>query len=170
MSSSRFLIAPGLLVLLLSLSACSAPAPSPTDTPPTPAVSAASSAPAEPQTDEAAVAAFKKWAAQYNDNDWESQYQTLVAAQREIISEKAYVACRDKDAAPQFEWLRLVSTKAGVETKIPGTSVKLPATVVVTRFRVSDLTLPITAHMFYEQGAWHWSMTKENIEGCGTKE
>jgi hypothetical protein len=135
---------------------------------PTPATPSATP-PAEPQTGEAAAAAFKKWTTQYNNNEWELHYQSLVAAQKAVISEKAYVTCRDKGTAPQFKWLRLVSTKAGVKSKIAGTSVTLPATVVVARFRVSGFTLPVTAHMFYEEGFWHWSMTKENLAGCKKK-
>lgn len=170
---SRFALA--LLGLVLALSACTTPAsttpsasstPTPVPVSPSSTAEASPTAPAEPQTGEAAAAAFKKWTTQYNNNEWELHYQTLVPAQQKVISEKRYVACRDKDTSPEFKWLRVVSTKPNVKTKIPGTSVTLPATVVVVRFRVMGFSLPVTAHMFYEDGSWRWSMTKENITKC----
>lgn len=168
--------APALLALLIPLSACTTSAsttPSAASTAITVTESSAQETPnssptepAEPQTDAAAVAAFKKWTTQYNNNEWELQYQTLVSAQQKVISEKRYITCRDEDTSPEATWLRSVSAKANVKTKIPGTSVTLPATVVIARFRVSGISLPVTAHMFYEGGAWRWSMTKENISNC----
>lgn len=135
--------------------------PSPTPTP-TPSVTA------QPQTGDAAAAAFKLWVAQYNAEEWDKHYATLVDAQRKVISEKRYTACRDKSVNPSFKWVKTVKTKANVQSKIPGTSRTQPATLVTARLKVQGFTLPITAHMFYEGGSWHWSMTKENLKGCTT--
>lgn len=103
---------------------------------------------------------------QYNAEQWDLHYATLVLAQRAIISEKRYTDCRNSKTSPTFKWIKTAKTKAGVSTKIPGTSKTQPATVVTARLRVQGWTLPVTAHMFYESGAWHWSMTKENVAGC----
>jgi hypothetical protein len=166
---------------VLALSACSPAPTNPTTTaasasaPPsatatqsaTPTPTATTtSIPAEPQTGAAAAAAFKTWVKQYNAEQWDRHYATLVAAQRKIITEKRYTTCRDKSINPTFKWVKTVKTKANVKSKIPGTSKTQPATLVTARLRVQGFTLPITAHMFYEDGAWHWSMTKENIQGC----
>lgn len=40
------------------------------------------------------------------------------------------------------------------------------AKVVTARPGVQGWALPVFARMFYEAGAWHWSMTKENVAGC----
>jgi hypothetical protein len=124
------------------------------------------SSPAQPHTDAAAAAAFHTWVNQYNAEQWDRHYATLVAAQRNVISEKRYTACRDSSTNPTFKWIKTVKTKADVPTKIPGTSKTQPATVVTARLRVQGWTLPVPADMFYEDGEWHWSMTKENIAGC----
>jgi len=101
-----------------------------------------------------------------NAEEWDKHYATLVDAQRKVISEKRYTACRDKSVNPSFKWVKTVKTKANVQSKIPGTSRTQPATLVTARLKVQGFTLPITAHMFYEGGSWHWSMTKENLKGC----
>ena len=103
---------------------------------------------------------------QYNAEQWDQHYRTLVAAQQKLISAKKYAACRDKSVNPTFRWVKTVKTKDNVMSSIPGTSKKAPATLVTVRLRVSGFTLPITAHMFYEDGTWRWSMTKENLKGC----
>lgn len=169
-----------LLSIVLALAACS-PAPTPTTTPPTASSSASPgstaspaptasatnpSTPAQPQTGAAAAEAFKTWVKQYNAEQWHQHYRTLVSAQQKLISAKKYAACRDKSVNPTFKWVKTVKTKPNVKSSIPGTSKKAPATLVTARLRVSGFTLPITAHMFYEDGVWRWSMTKENLKGC----
>ena len=42
----------------------------------------------------------------------------------------------------------------------------LPATKVSAQVETSDLKVPVEAHMYREDGAWKWSMTKENIANC----
>jgi hypothetical protein len=143
-----------------SLSAAVTPSATAVPTPTTPSV------PVQPQTSDAAAAAFQTWVKQYNAEQWDRHYATLVAAQRSIITEKQYAACRDKSVNPIFKWVKTVKTRADVKSKIPGTSRTQPATLVTARLRVQGFTLPITAHMFYEDGAWRWSMTKENLKGC----
>ena len=180
---SRALMAP-ILGVVLALSACSAtPAPVPAAASPTASTSATSGssptasaaptasattapAPAQPQTGAAAADAFKTWVGQYNAEQWDHHYRTLVSAQQKLISAKKYAACRDKSVNPTFKWVKTVKTKANVMSSIPGASKKAPATLVTARLRVSGFTLPITAHMFYEDGMWRWSMTKENLKGC----
>jgi len=69
--------------------------------------------------------------------------------------------------ADQRQEIRGVPGQVGEShVQVPGTSKKAPATLVTARLRVSGFTLPITAHMFYEDGMWRWSMTKENLKGC----
>ena len=170
-----------LLLAVVALSGCAAPAPvtsapvavtpPPTSasTPPAslPTESAEPSSTAQPQTRSAAAAAFETWVKQFNAEQWDEHHATLVGAQRKLISAKQYAACRNKKTTPTFKWIRTASTKPNVITRIPGTSVKAPATVVVARLRVSNaVTMPVTAHIFYEDGTWHWSMTKENLAGC----
>jgi hypothetical protein len=166
---------------VLALTACSA-APVTSAPPPTastsatpvttatasaaPTASAIPSTPTQPRTGAAAADAFKTWVEQYNAEQWDKHYRTLVSAQQKLISGKKYAACRDKSVNPTFKWVKTVKTKANVMSSIPGTSKKAPATLVTVRLRVSGFTLPITAHMFYEDGMWRWSMTKENIKGC----
>lgn len=167
----------GFVMAISACSAVSAPTTTPTAyasaTPvPTvipsasPTASATPSIPAQPQTGAAAADAFKAWVKQYNAEQWDQHYKTLVSAQQKVISAKKYAACRDKSVNPTFKWVKTVKTKANVMSSIPGTSKKAPATLVTVRLRVSGFTLPITAHMFYEDGMWRWSMTKENVKGC----
>lgn len=153
---------PTTTVVSASASPASTATPSATPTP----TATAPSVPAEPQTGEAAAAAFKTWVKQYNSEQWNRHYATLVDAQRKIITEKRYTTCRDKSVNPVFKWVKTVKTKTDVKSTIPGTSKRQPATLVTARLRVQGFTVPITAHMFYEDGAWHWSMTKENLQGC----
>ncbi len=133
---------------------------------PTEAAQAPSSAPAQPETEEAAAQAFKTWVKQYNAEEWDQHYLALVAEQQKLISAGRYAACRDKSVNPTFKWIKTVKTKADVMTSIPGTPRKAPATQVTVRLRVGGFTMPITAHMFYQDGAWRWSMTKENLKSC----
>ena len=174
----------GALLTLIAIGGCAAPqsaqsgpvpetSPSTATQPATPGTQpSTSSSPspsttAEPRTNRAAAAAFKTWVAQFNAEQWDKHYATLVNAQRKLISAKKYAACRNKKVTPTFKWIKTASTKANVKTTIPGTSLKKLATRVIARLRVSGtVTLPVTAHMFYEEGAWRWSMTKENLRGC----
>lgn len=71
---------------------------------------------------------------------------------RKVITEKRYAACRDKSVNPTSKWVKTVKTKANVKSKIPGTSRTQPATLVTARLRVQGFTVPITAHMYYEEG------------------
>lgn len=167
-----------MIVITLGLAGCSSgtsesPLPS-TDpatlsaaSPATPTTAPSSTPPAQPETDDAAAAAFRTWVEQFNAGQWDEHWATLVSAQQQLITEEQYAACRDRSKSPEFTWVKLASTKSGVDTNIPGTSISQPSTEVVARVKVSGATLPVTAHMFYENGAWRWSMTEENLKGCG---
>lgn len=177
------LIAAPVCACLVALAGCTATQPSPaspspavassgppsgtTSGSPTPSVPVPTpSAPGQPKTNKAAADAFHTWVNQYNSEQWDRHYATLVTAQRKVISEKRYTACRDASTNPTFKWIKTTKTKADVPSKIPGTSTTQRATLVIARLRVQGWTLPVTAHMFYENGEWHWSMTKENIARC----
>lgn len=165
----------GVILALLAFSGCTATQPSPTAPAPAASATTVAASPAtpfpttsgQPRTNRAAAAAFRTWVAQFNAEDWDKHYATLVSAQRKLISAKKYAACRNKKASPTFKWIKTASTKANVKTKIPGTSLKMRATRVIARLRMyGTVTVPVTAHMFYEEGEWRWSMTKENLAGC----
>ncbi len=177
----RTLIVP-VLGVVLALSACSA-VPAPAVAPPTAPTSAmpkspvtasatptasvtTPSTPAQPQTGAAAAVAFRAWVKQYNDEQWDKHYRTLVSAQQKLITAKKYAACLDKSVNPALKWIKTVKTRPNVTSSIPGSSHKAPATLVTARLRVSRFTLPVTVHMFYEDGTWRWSMTKKNLKGC----
>ncbi|MDQ7993600.1 MAG: hypothetical protein REI45_13090, partial [Propionicimonas sp.] len=104
---------------------------------------------------------------QFNTEEWDKHWAILVSAQQQLISASEYAACRVQGVTPEFNWVKLVSTTPNVETRIPGTSLTQPSTEVVARFKLGEATLPVTAHMFYEQGTWRWSMSQENLDGCG---
>ncbi|EAP97812.1 putative secreted protein [Janibacter sp. HTCC2649] len=125
----------------------------------------ASTAPAAPTG--TAEASFKTWVDQFEKKDWEAQYATLVSAQRDVVSEKEYLACRASEEVPNLKWSKVLSvTDAGTIT-IPGTQAKLPATKVSAQVTTSGMNVPVDAHMLVEDGQWKWSMTQENIDGCG---
>lgn len=113
--------------------------------------------------------AFKTWVEQFSDKDWKAQYQSLVSAQQDIISEKEYLACRGREATPALKWGRVLSVVDAAETPIPGTKVKLQATKVSAEVISSGLKIPVDAHMVDEDGQWKWMMTEENVAGCGAK-
>ncbi|MEW1952300.1 hypothetical protein [Terrabacter sp. NPDC080008] len=113
-----------------------------------------------------AEAAFKTWVQQFNAKDWAGQYETLVSAQKAIVSKRAYVSCRSKTATPTFKWVKVLSVTDGGADVIPGTKASLPSTKVTIQVSLQGAKVPVTAHMYQENGQWHWSMTQENIDGC----
>lgn len=115
---------------------------------------------------DSAEAAFKSWMDQFNAKDWSAQYAILVSAQKSVISEGQYVSCRSKEMAPKFTWEKVLSVTDAGETPIPGTGVKLPATKVSVQVSMEGLKTPVDAHMFLEDGEWHWTMTQENLDSC----
>ncbi|GAB2762646.1 hypothetical protein GCM10027039_24410 [Terrabacter koreensis] len=135
-----------------------------------PPVTAASTAgptgAATPQAGGSAEAAFKMWVEQFNAKNWIGHYDTLVSAQKAVISKDEYVACRSKKAAPSFKWVKVLSVTDGGTDAIPGTKMSLPSTKVTVQLTVQGVKVPVTAHMYREDGQWHWSMTQENLNGC----
>lgn len=126
---------------------------------PTPAPSA--KAPAGSAED-----AFKVWVGQFGKRNWEAQYNTLVNAQRKVISQSDYLACRSAETPPKIIWDKTLSVTDAGETSIPGTKASLPSTKVTAQVKVDGIEAPVDAHMFLEDGTWKWSMTKENISNC----
>lgn len=112
--------------------------------------------------------AFQIWVEQFGAKDWQAHYEALVGAQREIISEDAYVACRSTESPPAIEWAKTLSVQDVGELLIPGTDVSLPATKVSAEVSAEGLTLPVDAHMLLEDGEWKWSMTQENVDNCSS--
>ncbi|OLT21880.1 hypothetical protein BJF81_14225 [Ornithinimicrobium sp. CNJ-824] len=112
--------------------------------------------------------AFKIWVEQFGAKDWQAHYETLVSAQREIISEDAYVACRSAESPPVIEWGKILSVQDVGELMIPGTDDSLPATKVSAEVSAEGLSLPVDAHMLLEDGEWKWSMTQENVDNCSS--
>lgn len=112
--------------------------------------------------------AFKAWVEQFGKKDWKAQYKTLVSAQREVISEREYVACRTAEPTPGLAWVKALSVTDVGDTKIPGTEASLPATKVTAQVEAGGVKTPVDAHMYLENGTWKWSMTKENIAGCNS--
>lgn len=110
--------------------------------------------------------AFKVWVDQFGKKDWKAQYKNLVSAQREVISEREYVACRTAEPTPGLSWVKVLSVADGGDTKIPGTQASLASTKVTAQVEVDGTKAPVDAHMYLENGTWKWSMTKENIAGC----
>ncbi|WP_404390406.1 hypothetical protein [Humibacillus xanthopallidus] len=132
----------------------------------TPPAEASSSAAAPQAATGSAEAAFKKWVERFNAKDWAAQYDTLVSAQRAVVSKDEYVACRSKTTAPEFKWLKVLSVTDGRADVIPGTNASLPSTKVTVQVAVQGAKVPVTAHMYQEDGQWRWSMTQENISNC----
>ncbi|MGC5585638.1 hypothetical protein ACPYOC_14945 [Ornithinimicrobium sp. W1665] len=112
--------------------------------------------------------AFQIWVEQFGTKDWQAHYETLVSAQREVISEDAYVACRSAESPPVIEWGKTLSVEDVGEMLIPGTDVSLPATKVSAEVSAEGMTLPVDAHMLLEGGEWKWSMTQENVDNCSS--
>ncbi len=110
--------------------------------------------------------AFKVWIQQFGAKDWQGQYVTLVAAQRAVVSERRYIDCRNSEPSPAVSWVKVLSVTDAGNTAIPGTSVSLPSTKVSVQIKANGLKVPVDAHMFFEDGTWKWSMTKENIANC----
>lgn len=110
--------------------------------------------------------AFKVWVGQFEKQNWKAQYKTLVNAQRKVVSESAYLACRSAEAPPKITWDRALSVTDAGKTNIPGTKASQPSTKVNAQVKMDGLKVPVDAHMFLEDGAWKWSMTKENISNC----
>jgi hypothetical protein len=113
-----------------------------------------------------AVEAFHTWVDQYAAANWSAQYATLVAAQRSVITEQQYVACRQGDEKTPFVWIKEISTKAESGDAIPGTPVTMDAIVVKARLKFGGMATSVDAHMYLQDGVWRWAMTKENIKNC----
>lgn len=113
-----------------------------------------------------AEAAFKTWVQQFAKKDWKAQYQTLVTAQKKIVSQASYIKCRSGEAAPEITWVKALSTVDAGKSSIPGTQVSMPATIVKAQVAANGLKMPVDAHMFLEDGIWKWSMTQENVSNC----
>ena len=129
--------------------------------------SSSSSSTADPEESaSSAEEAFKVWVQQFGKRDWEAQYAALVNAQREVISEQAYVACRSAESPPKFTWVKTLSVTDAGKTDIPGTKVSLPSTKVTAQVETQGFKVPVDAHMILEDGMWKWSMTRENIANC----
>lgn len=110
--------------------------------------------------------AFKVWVGQFGKRNWEAQYKTMVNAQRKVVSQSDYLACRSAEAPPKITWDKTLSVTDAGETSIPGTKTSLPSTKVTAQVKVDGINAPVDAHMFLEDGTWKWSMTKENIANC----
>ena len=89
------------------------------------------------------------------------------AAQQSIITEDQYVSCRSKETVtPVFEWAKVLGVKEAKASAIPGTDRAQDAKVVTAQLTVGGVPTSVSVHMFYEDGLWRWSMTKENVAGC----
>ena len=110
--------------------------------------------------------AFKVWVQQFGERNWKAQYATLANAQRKVVSEQAYVACRSAESPPKIKWVKTLSVTDAGNTQIPGTKVSLPSTKVTAQVIAQGYKVPVDAHMILEDGMWKWSMTKENIANC----
>lgn len=113
-----------------------------------------------------AQAALKVWVDQFTSKNWSGQYATLLSAQRELISLRQYKACRSKDALG-IKWVKVLSVQDAGATPVPGTKLKLPSTKVTAQVSANGIKVPVDAHMFLEGGTWKWTMTQENLDGCG---
>jgi hypothetical protein len=131
-----------------------------------PAGQSASASPTTQAPVGTAEGAFKLWVEQFGKKNWKGQYRNLVGAQRKVISEHEYVACRNSESTPTLSWMKVLGVTDAGNTSIPGTKVSLPATKVSAQVKANGLKVPVDAHMYLEDGAWKWSMTKENIANC----
>lgn len=128
----------------------------------TPTTTASSTQSAAGSADEA----FKVWVSQFGKRNWKAQYKTLINAQRNVVSQSDYVACRTAEAPPAISWVKTLSVTDAGKTSIPGTKNSLPSTQVTAQVKVNGVEVPVDAHMFLEDGIWKWSMTQENISNC----
>ncbi|MBB2988260.1 hypothetical protein [Terracoccus luteus] len=119
-----------------------------------------------PQMNGSAEAAFETWVEQFNAKDWGGQYETLVSAQKAIVSKGVYIACRSSSPTPTFTWVKLLSVTDSGADVIPGTRARLPSVKVTAQVSMQGAKEPVTAHMYQEDGQWRWSMTQENLDGC----
>ena len=134
-----------------------------------------SAAPASPTTPAASAAqaptgsaedAFKVWVQQFGKHNWKAQYTTLINAQRKVVTQSQYLACREAEAPPKITWVKTLSVTDDGKTSIPGTKTSLPSTKVTAQVKADGFKVPVDAHMFLEDGTWKWSMTQENISNC----
>lgn len=110
--------------------------------------------------------AFRVWVEQFNADDWRGHYDTLVNAQRSVISESDYVDCRSREETPEFGWEKVLSTQDVGDYAIPATDDSMPATKVTVQLIFMGVPTPVDAHMLMEDGVWKWSMTAENVQNC----
>lgn len=113
-----------------------------------------------------AESALKTWVDQFNAKDWSAQYATLVRAQQAVISKDQYALCRSKEVAPVFTWKKVLAVTDAGEMPIPGADTTLPGTKVTVQLVMDGVKVPLDAHMFREDGEWHWTMTQENLDNC----
>jgi hypothetical protein len=137
-------------------------APSPTTTP----TGSATPAPSAQAPTGSAEDAFEVWVGQFGKRNWKAQYKTLVNAQREVVAQSEYLACRSAEAPPKITWVKTLSVTDAGKTSIPGTKTSQESTKVTAQVKVDGLKVPVDAHMFLEDGVWKWSMTTENISNC----
>jgi hypothetical protein len=134
-----------------------------------PSAAASPTAPATPTAQKPAGSAedaFKVWVQQFGKHNWKAQYKTLVNAQRKVVSQSEYLACRSSETPPKITWVKTLSVTDAGKTSIPGTTTSMPSTKVRAQVKANGFKVPVDAHMFLEEGAWKWSMTKENISNC----
>lgn len=113
-----------------------------------------------------ADAAFKVWVENFGKGAWKTQYATLLDAQKAVVSEREYIACRTAKKGPAIRWVKTLSVTDAPRTTVPGTKLTLPATKVRAQVSAGGMKAPVDAHMFLEDGIWKWSMTAENIANC----
>lgn len=129
----------------------------------TPSASATASAQAPAGS---AEDAFKAWITQFGKRDWKAQYKTLVNAQRKLVSQGEFIACRSADDPPKVAWVKALSATDTGKTSIPGTKASLPATKVNAQVKADGITVPVDAHMYREDGMWKWSLEKDALAKC----
>ncbi len=108
---------------------------------------------------------FKGWIGQFGSRDWKGQYASLVNAQKDAISEKAFLACR-ADSTEKITWKRTLSVTDGGVTKIPGTSASLPSTKVVAELEMGGVKVPLDVHLVTEDGQWKWMLDDNGFAEC----
>lgn len=109
-----------------------------------------------------AADAFKTWITDFDARAWSKQYQTLVPEQQAILSEQAFVKCRevDQSAMPRTRWVKLLSTAAVSDVTIPGTNAKRDAVKVTAQISAGGVKMPLDAHMYLIDGVWAWSLNE----------
>lgn len=145
-----------------------APAAVSVTTPPSTSAPAGGPAPVastEPNTDAAATAAFHVWVDETGAHQWAANYAFLVPAQQALLSESKFEACRDDASIPALTWVKSTGVKHETST-IAGTSVSLPSTAVTAVVASGTQQTSATAHMFYIDNHWAWSLEATALALC----